>query len=230
MEKSKVAKRALLFGKIFGGVLAVVLLAMLLIPVLFHDTIEDKLREATGTYLSSELKFEGSDISFFRHFPSLTLSLEKVQLNGSGPFSGEPFLKAEELAFSINIWKLLLSKQVDIDGILLEDSEADFKVDRFGRVNYEVYRAPVRDTLEASKEGTNLNVDHLRIENADLTYTDRMRGIEISTRGFDYSGRGTYIDDKLDLGSRLRIDSVDVTFDDVDYLKGKRLRANLKKV
>ena len=217
-----------MFGKILGGVLALLLLAMLIIPTLFHDLIEDKIREITGTYLSSELQFEDSDISFFRHFPSLTLSLEKVQLNGSGPFSREPFLRAEELAFSINIWKLLLSKQVDIDGILLKDSEVDFKVDRLGRVNYNVYTAREKDSTEAvSESDTDLNVDRFRIENANLSYEDQLRGIDIRTLGFQYTGRGTYQEETLDLGSHLQIDNVDVTFEDIDYLEGKRLRANL---
>ena len=225
-EKQK--SKLWLFGKILGGVLAFLLLAMLVIPTIFHDTIEDKIREVTGTYLSSELQFEDSDISFFRHFPSLTLSLEKVQLNGSGPFSREPFLRAEELACSINIWKLLLSKQVDIDGILLKDSEVDFKVDRLGRVNYNVYTAREKDSTEAvSESDTDLNVDRFRIENANLSYEDQLRGIDIRTLGFQYTGRGTYQEETLDLGSHLQIDNVDVTFEDIDYLEGKRLRANL---
>jgi AsmA protein len=225
-EKQK--SKLWLFGKILGGVLAFLLLAMLLIPSIFHDTIEDKIRQLTGEYLSSEVQFKDSDISFFRHFPSLTLSLEEVQLNGSGPFSGEAFLRAEELAFAINIWKLLVSNVVDIDRIILENSQVDFKVDRLGRVNYEIYRAAEKDTLQADSDmGTDLNVDRLSIKNADLSYLDRMRGIDISTRGFDYNGSGTYQNETLDLGSHLQIDSVDVTFEDIDYLKGKRLRANL---
>ena len=227
MNKGKIKGKFLLVGKILGGILAVLLLAMLLIPSVFHDTIEDKIRQLTGEYLSSELQFENSEISFFRHFPSLTLSLEQVQLNGSGPFAGERFLRADELAFAINIWKLLLSKEVDIDRVILQNSDVDFKVDRFGRVNYEIYKVQEDSTEAESEDGTDLNVDRLLIENANLSYQDRMRGIAIRTRGFDYNGRGTYKDENLDMGSHLQIDRVDVTFEDIDYLKGKRLRANL---
>ncbi len=228
MTREHQKRKLKLFGKVFGGIIGFILLAMLIIPTLFKDTISEKIRQLAGEYLSSEVQFKDSDVSFFRHFPSLTLSLEEVQLNGSGPFSGEAFIRAGELAFAINIWKLLVSNVVDIDRIILENSQVDFKVDRLGRVNYEIYKAVQKDTLEPDSErGTDLNVDRLSIKNADLSYQDRMRGIDISTRGFDYNGSGTYQDEKLDLGSHLQIDSVDVTFEDVEYLKGKRLRANL---
>ena len=107
MNKVILNKKVWLFGKILGGILVFLLLSMLVIPTIFHDKISDKIRQITGEYLTSELQFKDSDISFFRYFPSLTLGLSQVQLNGSGSFSGEPFLKAEELAFAINIWKLL---------------------------------------------------------------------------------------------------------------------------
>ena len=68
------------------------LLAMLLFPSIFHDKISDKIRQITGEYLSSELQFENTEVSFFRHFPSLTLTMEGVEINGSGPFSRERFL------------------------------------------------------------------------------------------------------------------------------------------
>ena len=217
-----------MFGKILGGILVFLLLAMMLIPSIFHDKISDKIRQITREYLSSELQFENTEVSFFRHFPSLTLTMEEVEINGSGPFTRERFLRAEELGFAINIWKLLVSDQVDIDGIYLENSEVDFKVDRFGRVNYEIYKAPEKDSTDLDSESdTDLNVDRLRILNANLSYTDQMRGIDIRTRGFEYTGRGTYKDENLNLGSHLQIDSVDVTFENIEYLKGKKLRANL---
>ena len=217
-----------LAGKIFGGFLVFSALFMIFFPILFHNYIAEKVTEVTSDYLTTELRFKDTRATFFRHFPSLTLSMEDAEIMGSQPFSGEPLLKTETLVFSISVWRLLLTREVKIEEIDLENTVVSFKSDRFGRPNYLIFKdtSGESDASESPSE-TVVTLDRIRIQEADLSYVDRLRGIDISTRGFDYDGAGSFRNGNLELGSRFEIDSVDVTFQDVQYLKNKHLTANI---
>ncbi len=217
-----------LAGKIFGGFLVFSTLFTIFFPILFHNYIAEKVTEVTSDYLTTELRFKDTRATFFRHFPSLTLSMEDAEIMGSQPYSREPLLKAETLVFSISVWRLLLTREVKIDEIDLEKAVVSFKSDRFGRPNYLIFKDNSADPdASNSPSETIVTLDRIRIQEADLSYVDRLRGIDISTRGFDYDGVGSFQNGKLELGSRFDIDSVDVTFQDVQYLKNKHLTANI---
>ncbi|MDM9630466.1 AsmA-like C-terminal region-containing protein [Robiginitalea aurantiaca] len=231
MTEHSSKKRWVLSGKIAGGIFVFWLLAMVLFPVLFHNWISQKVTDLTSDYLSSELRFKDTRATFFHHFPFLTLSMDEVELRGSGPFAEQPFIKAETLVFTIGIWRLLFTDQVDIKEIELNNGNVFFKTDRFGRQNYSVFTSPEsKDQDSLSESGTEVYLDRIRINNTAIAYTDALRKLDIRTHALDYDGAGSFIEGKLQLGSHLDIDSVDVTFEDVKYLKGKPLKANLTTV
>jgi AsmA protein len=224
-------KRWIAAGKIAGGLLAFWVLAMVFFPILFHNWISRKVTEVTTEYLISELRFKDTRATFFHHFPFLTLSMDQVELAGSGPFASKPFIKAESLVFTIGIWRLLFTDRVDIKEIDLVNAAVSFETDRFGRPNYLIFKSAEPKNPETPAEsGAEVYLDRIRISNTDLSYTDRLRKIDVSTHAFDYDGEGSFINGNLQLGSRIEIDSVDVTFEDVEYLRGKPLKATISTV
>ena len=72
--------------KITGIVTGTLLLLMFLLPLLFPKTISQKIKQLTQSSLKGELNFSGTSLSFFKHFPELTLTLEDFSLKGSEPF------------------------------------------------------------------------------------------------------------------------------------------------
>ncbi|MBQ4912873.1 AsmA family protein [Maribacter sp. MMG018] len=206
----------------------ILLVCLFSIPSIFGDTIANEIKKGINANLKTELQFKNSSISFFRHFPSLTFSFEEVNLTSTEPFEEETLVTAQELGFGINVFKLIFSDKVVIEGTYLTDCNIKLIKDKFGRNNYDVYKAT--DTLAASEkdtsaQGLNLNLRRLKIENATVLYKDEDMGITVSSNGLDYNGRGGLVDGKLELGSRLDIDNVNVVFDNIDYLNGKKLKA-----
>ena len=68
--------------KIFGITIAVLLLTMFLFPIIFPGKIEKEIKNFANENLKGELNFKEANLSFFNHFPSLTLSLEGFSLKG----------------------------------------------------------------------------------------------------------------------------------------------------
>ena len=225
---AKIIQRSILrlTGKILLGILLFTLAAMLLIPGVFHGLISSTLRDYARQYLTSELHFKDSRLSFFRHFPALTLSLDSVSLAGSPPFPDSELLRAREVSLSLNPWPLLFSKRVEIDGIYLASGDVRILVDATGNPNYNVYRDTDTTATESSSE-TLVDIDHIRITDTRLTYSDILRGLQFRTRGLNYRGSGSFHGDRIQIGSALDVDSADVEIEGIPYLEGKSLNAQV---
>ncbi|MFD1015803.1 AsmA-like C-terminal region-containing protein [Winogradskyella rapida] len=208
-------------------VLGLLIISLFAIPSLFNDVISNEIKKGINSNLSTELQFKDSNISFFNHFPSLTFSFEDVNLASAKPFEQDTLINAKELGFGVNVFKLIFSDKVVITETYLTDSNIYLIKDAFGRSNYDIYKTT--DTTAVAKDTTasdlNLNLRRLKLENASIHYIDNDNGLTFSSNGLNYNGRGGIVDGKLELGSRLDINSVNITFNHTDYLSGKKIEA-----
>ena len=75
--------------KIFFGTIGALLLAMYLFPILFPGKIEQEVKDFANRRLKGELNFKEAQLSFFSHFPYLTLSLTKFDIKDSIPYRND---------------------------------------------------------------------------------------------------------------------------------------------
>ncbi|HMI07678.1 MAG TPA: AsmA family protein, partial [Flavobacterium sp.] len=137
--KKTVKATAVKVLKVMAISISGLLLILFLIPVLFPGQIAEKVKDFANEKLEGELSFTEANLSFFNHFPSLTLTLKDFKLKGSKPFEKETLISAHEIAFGINIKSLVFDSTIRIDKIFLANALMNVKVDAQGRANYNVY-------------------------------------------------------------------------------------------
>ncbi|MEO1010275.1 MAG: AsmA-like C-terminal region-containing protein [Bacteroidota bacterium] len=222
-------KKRRLYG-IAGAVgifLILLFLFMLILPSVFGTHISEEIKKRANSFLDTELQFKTAQVSFFDHFPALTFSFGDLRLQGSAPFTDEALVVADELAFGIDVFKLLFSNEIAVNKIVLSKGDIQLRKDRFGRDNYNVYqgRTDTLETEEASETSSTLDIEKLVIKNSRILYEDQSNGITIVTTGFNYGGSGELEDEILELGSQLDVTQIDIVLEGIDYLKGKKLQA-----
>jgi len=102
--------------KITGITLASILLLLFITPYLLPDTISEEVQKWVNKNIKGEVKFEKTSLSFFSHFPSLTLSLHEFSLKGAASFQNDTLLYTKELAFRVNL-STVFSEQIQIDQV-----------------------------------------------------------------------------------------------------------------
>ena len=112
---------------------------MFLLPILFPGKIAEEVKSFANKKLNGELNFKEANLSFFNHFPSLTLTLTDFSLKGSAPYKNSDLVKANEIAFGINIKSLLFDSKVNIDKIYVSNARINVLVNEKGEDNYNVY-------------------------------------------------------------------------------------------
>src|SRR5882672_11023282 len=96
--KLTLSRMVVKFLKITGIALAAILTLMFLLPYLFPGFVSAKIRQWARSSIRSELNFSTARLTFFRHFPALTLTLHDLKLKGSAPFEKETLIEADEVA------------------------------------------------------------------------------------------------------------------------------------
>ena len=128
------------FLKISGIVVGSLLLLMFVLPYLFPGFVSDKIRQWARGSISTEMNFSTARLSFFKHFPALTLTLYDFRLQGSAPFEKENLIDADEIALGVDL-RSALSSKIRIDKIFLDGAFINIQVDTAGHANYNVYRS-----------------------------------------------------------------------------------------
>jgi AsmA protein len=105
----------------------------------FPGTISQQVKIFANKHLAGELDYKKTHLTFFRHFPSLTVSVDDFILKGSKPFEQDTLLAAKDVSVGINLKNLIFNREVKIDEIYVNDATANVFVNSKGQANYNVY-------------------------------------------------------------------------------------------
>ena len=217
--------------KITGGILLTLLLILMIVPFLFRDRIEREVKNLANRKLKSEVNFTGMNVSFFSHFPNLTLTLTDFSLKSAAPFYKDTLISAHEIAFGVNV-KSLFGKTIKITRIYFEKAKVNILYNERGAANFSVYQSSdtavstsKKDTTSSS--GAELNIEHIIFKDCQVVYADPSIPVRVVARGFNYSGVSKITSDFFDLTSKVDIDALDVSYDQKKYLDSKPVTARL---
>jgi AsmA protein len=210
--------------------IASLLLLLFIAPYLLPNTVATHIKSWTNKSIDGELNFSKARLSFFNHFPALTLTLHDFCLKGSAPYRKDTLIAADEVALGINLTTLLYSKKVVIDEIYVDDGNIKILADEKGHANYNVYISKTDSTKKKDASDTssaNLELSKIVINNSHVLYNDKSVPLYIDARGFNYKGTGDFSHSIFDLTTKATIDSIDFKFSDIYYLQRKNVKANL---
>lgn len=226
MEKIK--KLVLKTLKWIGIFVASILFLMFIIPLLFPGTISEQVKIFANKRLAGKLDYKKVHLTFFRHFPSLTVSVDDLLLLGSKPFQQDTLLSAKEVAAGINLKNLIFGGEVKIDEIYVNDAYANVYVNSKGQANYNVYVSkPAKGPKDTTEKGTSIKLELIKFKNWHIKYNDHAAKILVDAKGLNYIGKGGLSEDIFDLKTDLRVNQLDFSLDRIYYARQKSLRADL---
>ncbi|OXA78591.1 AsmA protein [Flavobacterium aquidurense] len=215
--------------KIAGIVIASILLLLFLIPLLFPGTVASEVKKIANERLDTKMDFSKSRLSFFTHFPSLTVSLDDLSMTGSAPFRNDTLLKAEQVAFGINLKRLIFDNEVKINKLYVSKAMINIMVNQKGEANYNIYISDPKNikNQDQPEEGTAIRLERIDLEDCHVKYNDRSAKILVDANGFNYVGKGNLSEDIFDLSTDADIDKLDFYYDRTGYVRRKKVHADL---
>jgi AsmA protein len=215
--------------KITGISIVSLIVILFLLPYILPNTISDKVKQLVNRSINGEVNFSKARLTFFNHFPALTMTLQDFSLKGSPPFKSDTLLAANEVAFGINIFSLIKGN-IEVDQFFITEGKINVKVNEQGDANYNVYQSSSSSDTSSSSAGDTtaaLKIERIVIEKTDLHYDDLSSAILINAQGLDYTGRGDLSKAVFDLKSHLTVKKFDLYYDRYPYIMQKKIDADL---
>lgn len=217
--------------KISAIVVGTFFLLLFIVPFFFTDGMVTKVKDLANKNLNGEVNFSDVNLSFYRHFPLLTLTLEDFMMKGSEPFKNDTLISAKDISLGVNL-KSLFGHTIQINKIFLENAFINVQVDENGLPNYNVYGGS--DTVDSTRlvtdtaaDDTEVKISEIIIRDTRLIYDDHSLAFQIEAKGLDYTGSGDLSKSIFDLNSRAHIKSLDLYYDKVPYFLSKEIDADL---
>jgi len=130
-----------------------VLLILFLLPYIMPGTISRKIKSFVNRSIDGKIEFSKARLSFFNHFPSLTLTLYDFSSTGSAPFQNERLLSAGEIAMGISI-PALVRGEININEFYVTGADINVHVNEKGEANYNVYKSTSSSSSSNSSADT----------------------------------------------------------------------------
>lgn len=210
--------------KILGVIILVVLIAMVLLPLLYKKEIFDQLKIRANENITGKIDFKDLDISFFKNFPKLSLSIDRPELSSYVNSDTTQLLLAKEINLHLDIWNVLSKRdRLDIKGFDILDPIVNIKIYHDGSANYEINK-PV-STSEASSAGLNFKLSSYKVTNGTLNYRDSTTSFGFDN--FNHQGSLEIRNDLTDISTITSLKNLNYNSNGTSYLKNADLGSNL---
>jgi len=213
--------------KIGGIATGCIILLLFLLPYIFPGFVSARIRQWARSSVRSELSFSSARLSFFKHFPALTLTLYDFKLKGSAPFEKETLIEADEAALGVDLRSVFSTLR--IDKIFFTHAFINIQVDSAGKANYNVYasKESTKDAHATDSSDASLKIRKIVIKESKLVYNDRTMPILINMRDIDYRGSGDLNQAIFDLTTHMEVASMDLYYNRQAYFVNKKIDADL---
>lgn len=224
-------KKALKITGIATGAIVIIILLLLLFPFLFREQFGKMVKSTANSMLKTELGFTELDLSFFTHFPHLTITLEDVFLKSSAPFSGDTLLHARQISFGVNVMSLFSDRMI-INRVYVDRGRVNVRYNEAGQANFDVYQTSDSLAADSDSDTTSAGVAEIHIREitfskTDFHYSDPAIPMSLDAYGINYKGKSKITGNILHLTSAAVIDSADVVYDNLSLIESKPVSAQL---
>ncbi|NJN42038.1 MAG: AsmA family protein [Flammeovirgaceae bacterium] len=224
----KVLKRA---GIGIGILLAIIVAAGIIIPMIFKDDIKKAIDEEIAKSVNADVLFDLDDfhLTVFKNFPNATVEIHNMGVFNRAPFDAVPLFIVEQLEVEINLTDILFGDELVIKGITLVRPQIDVRVLEDGRANYDI-TYPSSDTVTIAEEPATFSfgINHWEIVDGDIYYDDKSIPFGLKLKNHESTPAvEIFLKALFDLKTKTSSDSMTISYDGAEYISHKRLSAEM---
>ncbi len=174
---------------IIGIVVAVILAALIIVPIAFKGTLLEKTKTTINKNVNANVEFDDLRLSLFRNFPKISVVIIDAVITGKGEFSGDTLLNAPSVSLKMGLFSLFGSNR-SIDEIELSNPKLHLIVSEQEEVNWDVVESQEEQIPADTSQSFNLQLEKITIKNAHLIYDDRDAQMLLNLEDINFDLKG----------------------------------------
>ena len=208
------------FGIVVAGLLVLFVLAAVAIPLFFGDKLRALADDQIATYVDAEVSYGDIDLSLLREFPSLSVAIQDITVDGRGAFDSVRLADIGEVVVAVDFWSAIGEGPVDIESVRLVRPDLHIVTLPDGTTNTDILltdqEAAPANAAETA-EGAAIKLREYGIEEGHVIYDDRAAGLFVELTDLEHEGSGDFTATRFDLDTETSIAALTVNAGGVDY-------------
>jgi len=210
----------------------VIIGALIAVPFFFKDEIKAAIDTEISRSIKADVYFDTDriGISFFKKFPNITLTLKKFGIVGVEAFEGDTLAAIDAFDITVDVKSLIIGDQIKLKSINLVNPRVFVLVNEDGLANYDImieHEEVSSDEATGKDEKLSVSIDSWTIKNGKLVYYDFSNNFLLALDDINHSGSGDFSMEIFDLNTSTTIERMMASYEDVEYLKNKKLVADI---
>lgn len=218
--------------KITGIFLLILVAFILLIPTLFGTHIINLVKKEINNNVNAKVEFADGNLSLLRHFPNISIRLERVSIANTNEFAGDTLLAASSIDVAVNLFSVIRGSNIRVNGIYLDSPRINAIINKEGKANWEIAKndGVGSETATTDEASFNLSLRKYEIRNGYIKYNDQSTGTLAEFAGLNHSGSGNFSRDLFTLQTETQTSQASFTYANLPYLinTNTKITANIR--
>lgn len=204
-----------------------VLALLLVLPLLFRDRIAERVKVEVNRNLNARVDWRDAGLSFFRHFPNLTLTLDDLTTVGVDRFQADTLAAVRHLRVVLSLPSVLGNvmggKPIVVRAVELDHPRLSLIALEDGAKNWDITKqAPAPAEPEAAKPMA-ISLRRFQISDGAISVDNRQSKLKATVTGYNQSLSGDFSQQQVAIQTRADADTATVVFAGIPYLNRVKL-------
>jgi len=210
--------------------LAIILLgAAIVLPLVFKDSLIDKLKLEINKQVNARVDFKDAQLSLLSSFPYFGLSLEGFSIDGVAEFDSIRLVEIGELDISIDFMSVISGEQFQIEEVNLKDVDLNLFINKLGKANFDIVKTSETavDTGSAGEPTSfKIALQTYSLANFNLVYNDQEGQIYTKLSNLNHQGSGDFTANIVNLQTHTTVESFIFKLEDIAYADRLQLESD----
>jgi hypothetical protein len=196
--------------KITGITLLTIVAFIWTAPYLFKGKITGLIKSAASKDLKADFNFSGVDISWFHHFPNITIGLNDLVITCVGEFQGDSLISVKRLDIICSAKSFVSGDSIKIYSITANEPRVHALTHKDGHSNWNIIKSAgsLNGYNDSSARSFKLDIQQYAIHNGYLNFQDERKDFHIEVFNLEHDGRGDFNSDQFTLKTKSTADVV----------------------
>jgi hypothetical protein len=205
------------------GIVILIAVQGLILIYVYENEIKQSAVEKINKQLNTPIKVGKIELSYFEHFPFVSLKFPNVLIFDSKPGHKELLLSADEISMLFNVWDIYqgnytVKKLYVLNGIWTSNIDTD------GNSNFDILKTDSSDTKQAN--AFQLKVEEIILKNTSISHLD-YQNIQEYTFSFDQlNAKGNFSESSFNLDIKSNAQAKSIKLNKVQFLRNKEVTLN----
>lgn len=206
--------------KITGIFLLVLIIALISIPFIFKDKIQQMVVTSINQNLDATVAFEDVDLSLLKSFPKANVTINKLSIINKAPFAGDTLLYSGVVNLKMSVKELFKGEgeAMNIESFFSKDAKVNILFDKNGIGNFDIALKKEETPEDKDSKPFALNIQNYEFENLKFKYFDEVSKMKLVIDSLNHTGVGNFAASKLDLDTKSTA-RVSFDMDSTNYMK-----------